>query len=237
VRSLSSVKTSDQNKEPSIMSTAPNTSPASLVPPATRHALGLPAGSVRALLALAVVLLVCIFILISPRSDGEPIPIPAYMLYLLFLMLGHFFAAHGTSITKAGDNQPGPLYLPSGLIRLLIVGLLVATVAWKYSKDPGELSDQLQKSMEEIRGLPMLPVLLLGGFFLGVILHTLVGRKITPYWFHDLEAWIALLAFLGLGVEALIHFVINPSLELPLDTHTWQGGVAAIIAFYFGARS
>jgi hypothetical protein len=78
---------------------------------------------------------------------------------------------------------------------------------------------------------------LLGGFFLGVILHTLVGRNITPYWFHDLEAWVALLAFLGLGVEAIIHFVINPTLALPLETLDWQGGVAAIIAFYFGARS
>jgi hypothetical protein len=219
------------------MSYASNESPATLVPPGTRHALGLPAGSIRALLALMIVLLICIFILISPRSDGQIIAIPAYMLYLLFLTLGHFFAAHGTSISKAGTIQPGPLYLPSGLIRLAIVGLLVATVAWKYSQDPGVLSDQLEKSMEEIRGLPTLPVVLLGGFFVGIVLHTLVGRKYTPYWFQDLEAWVALLAFVGLGVEALLHFVINPSLAEPLQAYAWQGGVAGVIAFYFGARS
>jgi hypothetical protein len=217
------------------MSYAPNPSQASPTPPGTRHALGLPAGSVRALLALMIVLLVCILIMISPRSDGTVIPIPAYLLYLLFLTIGHFFAAHGTSISKA--NQPAPLYLPSGLIRFVMLGLLVATVAVKYSKNPDELSNQMLESMKEIEGLPMLPVVLLAGFFLGVIVHTLFGRNFTPYWLRDVEAWVALLAFLGLGVWAIVHFVIDPTLETPLDTRHWQGGVAALIAFYFGARS
>jgi hypothetical protein len=199
-------------------------------PPVTRHALGLPAGSIRALLALMVVALICLLLLFSDY------PLPVYLLYLLFMILGHFFAAHGNSIAGEG-SQGNPLHLPRGSIRLLILGMLIATVAYEYAKDPDALGKQLTGAMEEAQKLPMLPVVLLGGFFLGVILHTLVGRHFTPYWFKDVEAWVALLAFLGLGIEVMIHLVINPTLETPLRPYTWQAILAAIITFYFGARS
>jgi hypothetical protein len=235
------------------MSTTPNVpdeTPAALFPgsaaaPPRRHALGLPAGSVRAILALIVVGLLCVLILVSSRR-GQPIPIPAYLLYLLFMIIGHFFAAHGVSISRTGMVQPPPLHLPRGSIRLLLMLMLGGTVGWKLYSDPEGLEAQLRATFDSFRdkdGQPvspiilLMPVVLLAGFFLGVIVHLLVGRENTPYWFEDFEAWVALLAVLGLAIEAIIHLVINPTLETPLDAVGLQVFIAGFIAFYFGARS
>jgi hypothetical protein len=217
---------SGQDYLPGVDSTEP-------VPPVRRHALGLPAGSVRAILSLMVVALVCVLILASSRE------IPAYLIYLLFIVLGHFFAAHGQSISRPGVDRAAPLYMPSGFIRLLIVVLLVGTLAWKLSQDAEGLQTQMEHSAESLTKQPLLPLVLLGGFFLGIILHLLVGRQNTPYWFEDIEAWVALLAVIGLVVDAMVILVINPSLKDkdPLTTHGLQGFIAAAIAFYFGARS
>jgi hypothetical protein len=211
----------------------PGLEPGGAARPAKRHALGMPAGSVRAILTLLVVGMICILLLVSPAD--KPIHIPAYLLYLLFLGLGHFFAAHGSSIPK-GET---PLYLPSGLIRLLIIGMLVATVAYKLSGGYDLLQKQLEGSVQSITEQPFLPVIIVGGFFLGVVVHILVGRQNTPYWFEDVEAWVALVAVFGLAVDAMITLVINPSLQEsdPLDAYGLEGFVAAAVAFYFGARS
>jgi hypothetical protein len=76
-----------------------------------------------------------------------------------------------------------------------------------------------------------------GAFLFGVILHTLVGRDVTPYWFEDFEAWVALLAVFALCIDALIYFVINPTLTNPFDSYGLQYFIAGAVAFYFGARS
>jgi hypothetical protein len=202
-----------------------------------RHALGLPAGSIRAILTLLVVLLMCALILMSPNKKGQAIEIPPYLLYLLFLGVGHFFAAHGSSIARAGTGEPSPLFLPAGFIRLLIIGVLVATTVWKIRAGSDELQKQLTASLEEIPKQPWLPVMMLTGFFLGVVVHMLVGRERTPYWFLDFEAWVALLAVSGLVIAAMIYLIINPNLEDPLEAQGLEGFIAAFVAFYFGARS
>jgi hypothetical protein len=155
------------------------------------------------------------------------------------MVLGHFFAAHGQSISRRGVDRAAPLYLPSGFIRLLIIGALVATVAWSLSQGPEGLQQQLIGSVKSIQEQPLLPFIILGGFFLGIILHVLVGRQNTPFWFEDIEAWVALLAVLGLVIDVLITLVINLSLKDrgPLTSYELQGFIAAAIAFYFGARS
>src|ERR1700730_12112433 len=93
-----------------------------------RHALGLPAGSVRAAQVLGVVALLCAIMLIPTKA---PAPLPPYLLWLLFLMLGHFFAAHGVTIATRDDPAPSPLYLPGGLVRLLVVAALVGCIGWR----------------------------------------------------------------------------------------------------------
>src|SRR5262249_46614276 len=151
-------------KEKSIMSTAP-IAPGSLKPP-PRHALGLPAGSVRAVLALLVVGMISLLIALPPTTP--PRQIPPYLFYLLFIILGHFFAAHGHSIGHI-PGQPSPLYLPRGLVRLAIIAALVGATVYSAVRDEEALKDQMQFSLQKITEQPFLPLVLLGGFLLGVI--------------------------------------------------------------------
>src|SRR5204862_7293650 len=98
----------------------------SIVPvSAKRHALNLPAGSVRAIHVVGVVGLVCA-ILYLPKQPA----IPPYLIYLLFLILGHFFASHGGTVATRDDPSPSPLYLPGGLVRILTALLLIGCVGW-----------------------------------------------------------------------------------------------------------
>ena len=60
-----------------------------------------------------------------------------------------------------------------------------------------------------------------------------------PDWFVDFEAWVSLLALLGLGALVLIHVIIYPSLpeNMRRDLPTVESFLAALVGFYFGARS
>jgi len=194
-----------------------------------RHALGLPAGSVRSLHVLLVVALFCIVLLIPPRNPERPVPIPPYVVYLLFIILGHFFAS-------SGEAQASPLHVPRGLLRLLIILILGAAVGWKIYNDQTGMQAQFNASVDELKLQPLLPVIILGGFFLGVLLRLVVGGD-QPPWFQDLKAWTSIVALVGLGIAVIIHSVINPSLAEPYSMPHWEGILGAVIAFYFGERS
>lgn len=195
-----------------------------------RHALGLPAGSIRSALAFLIVGLVCIMLLVPAHPPMAP-----YLVYLLFLVLGHLFTHHATL-----DTSPGPLYLPVWFVRLLIIAAIGATVAVKifvFQDTPG-LQDQFSKTLDEMKGQPFLPLLLLGGFFVGVLVRALVGRENPPAILQDLEAWLSLIAIVGLCIAAIILLVIAPSTETGhVATPTWDSFLSVIIAFYFGERS
>src|SRR5205823_251705 len=100
-----------------------------------RHALGLPAGSVRAAHVLGVVALTCA-ILLMPSRTGAMIAVPPYLIYLMFLMVGHYFASHGVTIATRDDPEPSPLYLPGGVVRVLIILAIVGTIGWRLYDDP-----------------------------------------------------------------------------------------------------
>src|SRR5437870_2858126 len=91
-------------------------------PAPQRHALGLPAGSIRALLALAV--LGCLW-LVAYRSveQGPDTKLPLEFVYLQFLMvliLAHYFSAHGNTIGSTVSRK-SPLGLPRGTVRLILL--------------------------------------------------------------------------------------------------------------------
>jgi len=203
--------------------------------PARRHALGLPAGSVRAVHTLIIVAVVCALVWMSPKGT-EAVPIRPYLLYLLFLALGSFFAAHGSTIASAGSDHPSPLHLPAGFVRLLIIIALVGTLGYKLATAPDDLTQQANASVELLKQEPFLPAIILAGFFLGVIFRW-ITRGERSYWAQDFQAWISLISALLLGVAALIHLVVESSLEERLHLPTWEGFVAAVVAFYFGERS
>ncbi|MBX9677365.1 MAG: hypothetical protein K2X38_01290 [Gemmataceae bacterium] len=201
--------------------------------PPVRHALGLPAGSVRATHILAVVGLVCAILLIPTRA--EAVPVPPYLVYLLFLLLGHFFAAHGVTIS-AGPSHPRPLYLPGGFVRLFVFLALAGTIGYHLFADPNNLEEHFGASVDELKKQPITPLVILAGFFLGLMLRAIIGNSTSAGW-KDIEAWISLIALAGLVVAGIIHLVISPTSQENLSMPNWEAGLGAVVAFYFGERS
>lgn len=199
-----------------------------------RHALNLPAGSVRAIHVLGVVGLVCAILLVPGRTV---VPIPPYLVYLLFLMLGHYFAAHGVTIARRDDPSPSPLYLPGGAVRILIILALVGTLGAKFYVAPDDLQAQFEASLDELKAQPLMPVIILGGFLLGAVVRGVVGREDPPLAWQDFEAWLSVLALVGLGIAAVLHLVVQTSLDVPFGMPLWESILGAVVAFYFGARS
>jgi hypothetical protein len=205
-----------------------------------RHPLGLPAGSVRALLALAVVGLLWAMTLTA--EDKLLPPLYFYLEALMVLILAHFFAAHGGSIAGRADARH-PLFLPRGSVRLLLTAGLAGLVVW-YGMHWANHPNLAALPFE----LPFVLFGLLGSFLLGYLV-TRVVRALSggqlPYWFQDIEAWLALICILGLGIGFAIHVFIVPSLDadssfrtrIPELTAFTDPILAGVISFYFGSRS
>jgi hypothetical protein len=203
-------------------------------PPVQRHPLGLPAGSVRALLAFMVFGIFWTLILLP-----DAVPIPQYLYYLMFLILGHYFAARGHAPVIPGVHQHHPLYLPRGSIRLLLILGFAAVMAWGFYHNP-HFFDRFQSI--QVTDQPYLPVALLGAFFLGIVVarfgeRFLSGPQGLAPWFQDILAWVALVALVSLAAEVIVRLVINPTLSKPLDLPHWEGYLAAVVGFYFGLKS
>lgn len=203
-----------------------------------RHALGLPAGSVRALLSFAVLAMLWALVAFAMSGKGKG-QVPLSFLYLNLIMLmifGHYFTAHGRNIGSDVSYRP-PLGLPKGVVRILLIlgyGGLAGFLFYRQQQSPLEFPD--------VAGL--LPFLgaLIGGFILGYMMtgfFTWVGGGDLPAAVQDVQAWVALLAVVGLVVSALIHTVINPgvSLDQRLNVNGLEAVLAGLVGFYFGARS
>ena len=204
----------------------------SLAPAPPRHALGLPAGSVRALLALGVLGLSWGIVL---TSGDKSLPLDfIYLQVLLLLIVATFFASHGHSI-GGHVSRRSPLGLPSGSVRFLLLAGYGGLAYYIYAT--GREFETPPKAK-----FALVLALLLSGFFLGHLfsrgVHWVTGGS-EPPWYQDLQAWVALLALLSLMIVAIVHLAINPSVQPSekLDMPTFEAILAAIVGFYFGARS
>ncbi len=200
------------------------------------HALGLPSGSVRALLALAVFGTAWALILMRPGME-----IPDYLRDLLFIIMGHYFAARHRA-SGAPEPGPPPLYLPRGSVRFLLIAGSIAVGVLLFRRE--QLS-----SLDRYPGVVTL--LLVGGFLLGVAMNAVAswwkdrGHR-TPRVVEDLRAIVSLAA-----AGLLIFLVLNHVLLLvpqgrideliPTGLHLGHLGperiLAAVVGFYFGSRS
>lgn len=187
----------------------------------SRHALGLPGGSVRALLALGVVGTVCGLLLRDPRA-----PLPEHLESLLFVVLGHYFAARAQSTPADG---PPPLWLPRGTVRLLLVAALVGVGVVILRQ--GDAASQ--------RGVVTL--VLAGAFLLGLLLTRLTGwlRRFMTRPLRVLEDIRAVVGIAALGaLAAHAFFAILPGPELlGLGRLGPEQALAGLVGFYFGSRS
>jgi hypothetical protein len=218
----------------SIMTTA--------APVQTRHALGLPAGSVRALLAFGVLGYLWILAATMPDEANESLAQKQasqafiYLQFLMVLILAHFFVAHGHTIGSAVSTR-SPLGLPRGSVRLILVAGYFGLAYWMYTHQ------QLhQFQMPETGPVVLQLAILLGAFIVGHATTTLMrwfARGILPPWFQDVQAWFALVALFLLGFVVIVRLVINPTLQegTKLTLQTTEPALAAFVGFYFGARS
>src|SRR5262245_49037445 len=120
-------------------------------PPEHRHALGLPAGSVRALLALGVLGYLWALLFVITKGDatlGESLDKElahklrsqrdlafVYFNIIMVLILAHFFAAHGSTIGHKVSRR-SPLGLPAGTVRFLLLGGYLAMAYYLYVTKP-----------------------------------------------------------------------------------------------------
>ncbi len=83
--------------------------------------------------------------------------------------------------------------------------------------------------------------LILTGFFVGHVLTMLVrwlSGGTLPFWFQDIQAWLALLSMIGLAVLLLVHVFINRKVSPEHQIGVRLDVVlATLVSFYFGARS
>jgi hypothetical protein len=201
-------------------------------PAPIRHALGLPAGSVRALLGLSV--LAQLWILAVASKDYLP-PIFMYLLFLKVLILVHYYAAHGKTVGPVVSKRHA-LGLPRGSIRIVLMGGMIGLLfyVWHVHKEV-DWKDVSSEKLFQLLGL------VLAGFFIGHVLTAIfrVPGGFIPAWLQDVQAWLALLAAVGLAVVVLIYSVINTSVsdENRVLATNLELGLAALVGFYFGARS
>lgn len=197
-----------------------------------RMPLGLPAGSIRGIMALQIVLTFWLLLLV-PADAFVPIPLNLYFMISLVLI---FFVSHGKSIAKRGDSSlASPLWLPSGTFRVLIIAGTAAVFAFIIWKHPDRL-DRLTPTKEQIDvGWRYY----LGGLVVGFVLGMLM--KIMPFrhgnLFQSFQAWTAIIAMAILFFDLIFQVLINVTLPVPIQAVTWGTALTGIVAFYYGSRS
>lgn len=205
-----------------------------------RHALGMPAGSIRALLAFGT--LGYLFILVLSVGDqgktllNQPEASEAFVFLqlLMILIIAHFFSAHGRTIGKVVSDRH-PLGMPRGSIRFLLLGGYLGLLYYVYHHE-------IQFLFPERTDLMLFLGVILVAFIVGHALTDLVRRMTggwLPAWVQDVQAWFALIGLVMLGIVVLVRLVINTALPLEqqLGLAKMEVGMAGMISFYFGARS
>jgi hypothetical protein len=191
-----------------------------------RHPLGLPAGSIRALLSIGIAGAFMLYL-----SHPKATHVPLY-LHLMTFGLFLFFASHGRTI---GTGQHSPLYMPKGTLRFIIVLSILGVVGWQLWQDPDELIKRMRPKDVELDAWAMLFGCTTGGFFLG----WLTARGPWRSWpaFQDFLAWVALLALLLMLAEALWKGFVDPNGIKLENRNLWEAILLAVVSFYFGTRS
>jgi hypothetical protein len=201
------------------MSTAP-------VVPVERAPLGLPPGSVRALLSVGIAAAFWLY-LIHPKVSH----VPLYLHFLSFSVL-LFFASHGRTIGV--PNHQSPWHLPRGTFRVLLIAGTVGVVVWQYLQDPEEMMRRMRPFDAELDHWTSLFTGTVGGFLLGWLFSHGPWNKTAGY--QDLVAWVAVIAMFLLLGEAMWRIFIDPAMRIE-ERVIWETILVTVVSFYFGTRS
>jgi hypothetical protein len=210
---------------------APSLSASAAVNPTVkRHPLGLPAGSVRALLCLVIVSFLVI-------QTARGVRVDVVWSEALMITLAHYFTTRRfvplsrevrAKLEATGDIEPdeSPLYLPKHSVRILLIGAFVGLAL--YLDAHGRLFESQSLSL----------LISVGAYLLGITARGFLAwwarntGLAAPAWWIDLKAVTTLLivlAAVGLqlaGVKA-IHGV---------DASRLQDFSLGLVLYYFGSR-
>lgn len=194
-----------------------------------RYPLGLPSGSVRAMLTMIVVAVTCSDILNGRKVD-------LVWAETLMVTLAHYFTSRRfiqltpemlRRLETEGivPKEPAPLYLPRGTIRFAIFGAFAAVFAYQFRQ--GQLTDPKTNTF------PIFVTLL--AYFAGTTLRGFLnwwyrGRlNQSSRWWADTQAVVVLTALI---TTSLLQIIGQQHLA-PL----WLEHITmAMVLFYFGAR-
>ncbi len=199
---------------------------------ARRAPLGLPPGSVRAILTLLVLGVVVAETVHNRRVD-------VFWSNTLLIVLAHYFTARRfvklpkdqlERLQNEGvlERDTQPLFLPKNTIRFLIVATFIGLGVYLYTK--GRLTELNWKTLESLDVFLIVLVYLAGVMWHG--LRSLVRRGAEPPpagRFADIQAAIVLLV---MGAVAATYFFDRADL-LPEGA---QKAALALVLFYFGSR-
>lgn len=192
-----------------------------------RNPFGLPLGSVRAMMSLAIGAFFWLALLYPGNPDAFRPPLGHFFLLALVLM------AFSPSTRHAAELES---HILPWVLRLLFVGGSIAVVAFVATQFPERLSVRLKPEPEEFQRwwLPLLGCTA-GGFTVGLVLRTLLGRE-RPL-FRTLRSWLSVIGAVMLGVE--VGFVlISATMQNQNEFLQWWDAIElAVIAAYFGMRA
>jgi hypothetical protein len=195
-------------------------------PSRNRPPLGLPPGSVRALLTLLIVAVVIVEVV------REHV-VPPLWTETLMIALAHYFTSRRfvqlppdviRRMEQEGtlEREVHPLYLPRHSIRAIIVLAFVGLAVYLYRTN----------RLGDLDALAIVGTVF--AYFLGVVLRGVLAwwnrlqQKVTPAWWNDAKAAAVLLVLAG---TAGLYF-FDPNL-VPL----WlRNTTLGLVLFYFGSR-
>jgi hypothetical protein len=199
-------------------------------PAAKQPPLGLPAGSVRALLCLVIV-----SFLVLQTARG--IRVDVVWSEALMITLAHYFTTRRfvplsrelrAKLEAEGEIEPdeSPLYLPKHSVRILLIAAFVGLGLYLHSH--GRLFEPQSLSLLVSVGAYLLGITV-RGFLAWCSQHTGIT---PPAWWNDLKA-IATLAIVAAAVGLQLAGVTS---TFGVDSSRLQDVSLGLVLFYFGSR-
>ncbi len=192
-----------------------------------RHPLGLPAGSVRAILTLAT-----LFIVVLKLYRGEKVAL--FWSETLMIALAHYFSmrrfVHLTPellerlrAEGAVEDDRRPLFLPKYTIRLIVILSFVGLTYFLY------IEGRLWSNLYALTLIASAFFFFLGYFFNRLFSWLFKGKQLHLNWIDDIKALAVLL-------PVLILLVLTALDQLQLVPEAVRNFIALLILFYFGSR-
>jgi hypothetical protein len=195
----------------------------------THEPFGLPPGSVRAILALAIIGGICSFMIFKPTIE-----VPQHFRDLMFIVLGYYFAARGYNPIAydlaPGEKIPNPLYLPKGTIRTLLVLIFFITGCVLFARNHIWMNGGLSGAS--------ISLLLVAGFLGGVVVKGILPAKPPTRKAETIKAFIALCAAAFL-IAMMLDKIDGTTISLLAKEKvrsTVEKSLTAVVGFYFGSR-